>query len=119
MNNNCTIYKTADFLGKRRTLLIILEIYKGKNKKKRYSELKKDLIGITPKMLSLRLKELEKNSLIKKFVDNSKYPIKCEYALTKSGLEFIPIIQDIKKWALKHKLNNQLCTDTDCKHCKL
>jgi len=115
MNEKCTIYKTADFIGKKWTIPIILELYKGK---KRYSKLKKSLGNITSKILSTRLKELEKEKMIKKIIDNSKFPIKCEYSLTKSGKEFMPIIQDMKKWALKNKFKNKLCSETDCKHCE-
>jgi len=58
MEQDCTIYKTASFVGKRWTLLILLELYKGQSRLKRYSEIKKGLPEITPKVLSLRLKEL-------------------------------------------------------------
>ena len=118
MNSDCTIYKTADFIGKKWTILIILELYKGE-KEKRYSEIKKRLPGITPKILSLRLKELEKHKLIKKTTDKSKFPIKCEYSLTESGREFIPIVKSMKQWALKYKFKNKLCSETDCEHCEL
>ncbi|MEN7982455.1 MAG: helix-turn-helix domain-containing protein [Nanoarchaeota archaeon] len=111
MNENCTIYRTADFIGKKWTIPIILELYK---KKKRYSELKKSLVNITPKILSTRLKELEKE----KIINNSKSQIRSEYFLTKSGKEFVPIIKDMKKWALKNKFKNKLCSETNCKHCE-
>ena len=115
MNEKCTIYKTADFIGKKWTIPIILELSKNK---KRYSELKRSLNNITPKILSTRLKELEKEKMIKKIIDNSKPKLICEYSLTKSGKEFMPIIQDMKKWALNHKFKNKLCSETDCEHCE-
>lgn len=118
MDINCTIYKTADLIGKRWTILILLEIYKGKNKKKRFSELKKKLPGITSKILSLRLKELEKSGLIDKLKDESEFPIKCEYRLTKSGLGFISIIKEIKKWALTYDIKNPECSETECENCE-
>lgn len=116
MNTNCTIYKTADFIGKRWTLLIILELYKGE-KTKRYSQIRKNLEGITSKVLSSRLKELEKEKLISKKVDAKEFPVKCEYSLTKSGRDFIRIIQDMKRWALKWKVKNKLCGENDCEKC--
>ncbi len=119
MDENCTIYKTTNFIGKKWTLLILLEIYKGKTHKRRYSQLKTNLPGITPKILSARLKELEKEGMIKKNIDLSSFPIKCEYSLTKGGLAFIKIIKDIKKWALKWKFNNQSCMSTNCQYCDL
>ena len=58
MDKDCSVYKTADFIGKRWTLLILLELYRGK-KIKRYSQIKENLHEITPKMLSTRF--LSKN----------------------------------------------------------
>ena len=116
MDKNCTIYKTANFIGKKWTLVILLELYKEDNVK-RYSELKKGIPNITSKILSLRLKELVKVGLIKKKIDSSTVPIKCEYSLTKKGIDFIKIIKDIKKWALKWDIKNKVCENTDCKEC--
>lgn len=119
MDTDCTIYKTANFIGKRWTLLILLELYKGEEKQKRYSELKAKLPDITPKVLSLRLKELEKEKMIKKQVDASEFPVKSYYSLTKSGEDFIRIIKDIKKWALKWKVRNIVCEKANCRECDL
>lgn len=115
MDNNCTIYKTADFIGKKWTLLILLEIYKGNNEWKRFNSIKRNLPNITSKVLSLRLKELENEELIKSKKTNES----SEYSLTISGKEFIKIIQDMKKWALKHKFENKICDFTMCKNCDI
>ena len=118
MDKDCSVYKTADFIGKRWTLLILLELYRGK-KIKRYSQIKENLHEITPKMLSARLKELEKHGLITKKVNAKTFPVKCEYSLTKSGKDFIDIIKDIKKWSLKWSIKNKICEDSDCRVCRL
>jgi len=117
MKDNCILYNTTEFIGKKWTLSILWELYKQHPKKIRYSQIKKNLLKITPKILSSRLKELVKEDLIKKQVDSSKFPIKCEYSLTKSGLEFINIIQDMKQWAIKWKFDSKLCTGTECMNC--
>lgn len=119
MDSNCTIYKTADFIGKRWTLLILLELHKGKQKRKRYCEIKKKLVTISPKILSTRLKELVSEKLIEKEIDSSSIPIKTFYSLTPSGADFIKIIQDMKQWALKWNVKNKMCESTDCKNCML
>jgi DNA-binding HxlR family transcriptional regulator len=119
MNDNCTVYKTMDYISKKWTLIILLEIYKGNFSKKRYSEIKRKMPDITPKVLSLRLKELEKEGLITKHIDATSFPVKSEYALTKGGLDFIGIIKDIKSWALRWKINNKICGQLDCKDCDL
>ncbi|MFH1100554.1 MAG: helix-turn-helix domain-containing protein [Methanobacteriota archaeon] len=119
MNEHCTIYQTVDFISKKWTLLIILELYKSQTGKQRYSYLKNHLPGITPKILSTRLKELEKQKIITKKVDTKKFPIKCEYALTESGKDIIRIIKDLKQWALRWKIQNEECAQQDCKDCDL
>lgn len=119
MNDACTVYKTVDFISKKWTLLILLELYKGEQEKKRYSEIKDHMENITPKILSARLKELEEQGLIKRKVDASKFPVKVEYSLTNSGRDFIPIIKQIKKWALQWKPHFELCEKMECKHCDL
>ena len=119
MDENCTVYKTIDFISKKWSLLILLEIYKSPGGKKRYSEIKNSLLDITPKVLSTRLKELEKESLIIKHIDVSSFPVKTEYELTKIGIDFISIIKDIKSWALRWKINNKACGQLDCKNCRI
>jgi len=117
--SDCTIYQTASFIGKRWTLVILLELYRGDSEWRRYSEIKRGIKEITPKLLSARLKELESENLIKKRVDSSQVPIKSEYSLTDSGKDFISIIQDMKQWALKWKIKNKVCEGMDCKNCSL
>ncbi|MDI3539453.1 MAG: hypothetical protein PWQ52_576 [Methanolobus sp.] len=116
---DCTIYKTVDIIGKKWSLCILLELYKGERKEKRFNELKAKLQDITPKTLSQRLKELEEQGFIKKTTDDSTVPIKCEYSLTESGEEFLNIIQNIKKWGLKWKFENHDCENSNCRLCKL
>ena len=117
MDENCTVFKAAGFIGKRWTLNILLELYKGSNRRKRYNELKASLPGITPKILSIRLKELSKNGLVKKNTDASSFPVKCEYSLTASGKDFINTIKCMKSWALKWKFKNEECQSRDCEDC--
>ena len=106
MQQNCSVYKTIDFISKKWTLLILLELYKTRGTK-RYSELKNSLLDITPKILSSRLRELEHQGLITKNIITSEFPIKCEYTLTESGKDFIRIIKDIKRWSLQWKQKNK------------
>jgi DNA-binding HxlR family transcriptional regulator len=117
MDENCTIYKTSEFIGKKWTLLIILELYRDHSKPRRYNELKNRLPGITSKILSLRLKELEKIAIIKKRIDTSVFPVKCEYSLTKKGMDFIKALKEIKKWSLRWDIKNKICGSLDCSRC--
>ncbi|MBQ3718414.1 MAG: helix-turn-helix transcriptional regulator [Methanomicrobium sp.] len=119
MDENCTVNLTVKYLTKKWTLLIILEIYKGENSTRRFSELKERLDDITPKILSERLTELESEGIVKKTVDASKVPIVSKYTLTESGLELIEVIRGIKYWALKRKIDNIPCGNQECKNCRL
>ncbi len=119
MDDRCTVYRTVDMVSKKWTMVILLELHRSGGGPKRYSEIKKSLREITPKVLSTRLKELEGNQLITKRIDASSFPVKTEYALTQMGLEFIKVIYDIKEWALKWKVNNKMCEMLDCKECSI
>lgn len=110
----CTVYKTADIIGKKWSLLIILSIYK--QKKPRFNEIKRELKEITSKMLSERLKDLESENIIKRTVE-SGIPLKTYYELTPSGKGLIKIIDDIKSWGLKWKFKNNECSSTLCRQC--
>ncbi len=119
MDENCTVNLTVRYLTKKWTLLIILELYKGDNYTRRFSELKSSLPDITPKILSERLQELEAENIISKKIDATIVPVKSEYTLTESGVELIGVIRDIKYWALKWKIDNIPCGSQECKLCKL
>ena len=119
MDKKCPLIKVLNIFGKRWSLLILVELYKGKAKWKRYSHLKRNLLNITPKILSSRLKELEKEKLINKRIDASTFPIKSEYRLTKSGEEFIDHMKGMKEWGLKWKVKNEHCADITCKECDM
>lgn len=119
MEQGCAVCQTAKFIGKRWTLLLLLELYKGETRKKRYSELKARLSGITPKLLSQRLRELEKEGLVRKKVDASSFPVRSEYELTESGSDFISAIKCIKKWSIRWKPCSRSCRSKDCKICCL
>ena len=118
MDPACTVYKTMDYLSKKWTVLILLELSKG-GEWKRFSELKTSMKEITPKVLSERLKELEAEGLIEHRVDTSEFPIRSEYRLTECSLELIDIVRDIKMWALKWKIDNEPCKLQNCRLCTL
>ena len=97
MDEKCPIYTIMNFMGKKWSLLILVELYKGGQKWKRYSELKAKLPGITPKVLSMRLKELVKEKLVMHRIDANDFPIKSKYALSKSGEDFVKIVKAMKR----------------------
>ncbi len=64
----------------------------------RYGELRKAVEGISPKMLSQALRELEEDELITR-KEYPEVPPRVEYALTKTGAALIPSIDQLRIWA--------------------
>lgn len=68
----------------------------------RYSQLLKDIHGISGKMLSRELKELEANGLITRTVTTAS-PIAVEYSITEYGHSLKQLTQTIAEWGLNHR----------------
>ncbi|MBU2938493.1 helix-turn-helix transcriptional regulator [Lacinutrix sp. C3R15] len=66
----------------------------------RYNELRKKMPTVTERTLSLQLKTLEEDGIIKRKVYTSKPPLKVEYSLTDFGKTLIPLIQSIADWGV-------------------
>jgi DNA-binding HxlR family transcriptional regulator len=71
----------------------------------RYGELKRAVEGITPKMLTQTLKELEADDLITRKV-YFEVPPRVEYSLTPTGIELIPFIDQMRIWGEKQMALN-------------
>ena len=67
------------------------------------------LIGISPKTLSYRLKELEKAGLIVRKV-YAEGPVKVEYSLTKEGITVRDLITPLMEWAYNKTHNKKIIT---------
>ncbi|MEM9361955.1 MAG: winged helix-turn-helix transcriptional regulator [Bacteroidota bacterium] len=80
--------------GKWKTVIL----YYLMDEKLRYNELRKSMPTVTERTLSLQLKALEEDGLIKRKVYTSKPPLKVEYSLTDFGKTLIPLIQSIADW---------------------
>lgn len=68
----------------------------------RFKEMEREIKGITPKMLSKELKELETNLLIKKTPVNKNADV-FEYAITPYGLTLKKLIVQIENWGIRHR----------------
>jgi len=73
---------------------------------KRFAELERRLSGISPRTLSLRLKELEQENIIKRTI-YSTMPPHVEYSLTKKGETLRPIFDAMKDWGNAWKILNE------------
>jgi DNA-binding HxlR family transcriptional regulator len=70
--------------------------------KRRFSEILSQVQGISNKMLSKELKELEMNKLITRTVLNTQ-PVTVEYSLTEYGEELKTMIDKLSEWGKKHR----------------
>ena len=114
IRKDCPVYRTLKIMGKRWSFDIIAELVCNGDKR-RYNQLLRALVFITPKVLSQRLKELEANGLIKRTVYPVETPVRVEYELTEKGADFKDIIKEMVKWGDKwtydgpHENNCRLC----------
>jgi|SRR3989338_9588691 len=78
----CVVSKLFILMGKKWVLHIMRTIHL--SKRRRFNELLRDIDGISPRTLSQRLKDLEKEKLVKK-QQFFEIPPRVEYSLTESG----------------------------------
>ena len=71
-------------------------------RKFRFSELKKEFSFITERMLTLQLRALEQDGLVKRTV-YAEVPPRVEYELTAMALELAPIFKQLSEWGNKHR----------------
>ncbi|MEV0076609.1 helix-turn-helix domain-containing protein [Nocardia neocaledoniensis] len=67
----------------------------------RYSEVNQRLAGVSQKMLTQTLRNLERDGLITRTV-LPEVPVRVEYGLTPLGEELLPVMRTIKSWAEQH-----------------
>lgn len=94
-----SIKDALDVLHGRWKLPILVSLRYGN---KRFTEISKDINGITDKMLSKELKELEVNQLITRTVYDS-FPPTVEYAITKHGLSLGNVLVSLADWGKEHR----------------
>ncbi|MCX6695803.1 MAG: helix-turn-helix domain-containing protein [Candidatus Altiarchaeota archaeon] len=111
----CPVYTTLNIIGKKWTLLILRDLYCS-DKSVRFNEIKRSIKGITPAILSKRLKEMEGDGIVQRSIMAINMPVKVEYSLTQKGDELRKIICDLKElgenWGVKEKeeiLSCDLC----------
>jgi len=106
---NCPIATSLGVLGKKWTILIIRDI--SMRKIQRFSELLRSINGLTPRILSMRLKELEKEGFIKR-TEEKRSPKLVRWDLTEKGIDAIPILMQFvafgSKWYAERVFEDQM-----------
>jgi DNA-binding HxlR family transcriptional regulator len=95
---SCPIGATFKIIGKKWAVLIIREMFRGTTQFNRFLE---NIEGITPKVLTERLRELEKFGILKRRVV-SEYPIRVEYELTDLGKAFEPVLLAAGSFSMRY-----------------
>jgi DNA-binding HxlR family transcriptional regulator len=70
--------------------------------KKRFKEMEREIAGITPRMLSKELRELEINQLVSRKVYDTK-PVTVEYELSAYGRSLDKVLDAMKEWGQQHR----------------
>ncbi len=90
----CPIARTAEIISGKWTLLIIRDLTTGT---KRFSELERSLVGISPKTLSERLSALEREGVLHRQT-YAEVPPKVEYSLTEKGQALVDVIEAMRSY---------------------
>ncbi|WP_087973441.1 winged helix-turn-helix transcriptional regulator [Oceanobacillus rekensis] len=88
-------------VGKWKPIILLHLLQEGT---KRFSELKRSMPGITQKMLTKQLRELEAEDIIQRVV-YPQVPPKVEYSITEYGRSLEPILEAMHEWGTKHTLH--------------
>jgi DNA-binding HxlR family transcriptional regulator len=94
---SCEVETTLQIIGGRWKVLIIRELLQGV---RRFGELQRALPGITQKMLTQQLREMEHHEIIHREV-YAEIPPKVEYSLTPLGQSLQPILDAMHEWGAK------------------
>ena len=91
----CPVATTVQMIGSKWKLLIMRNLLQ---RPWRFNELKKDLEGISQKVLTDSLRSMEADGIITRTV-YPEVPPRVEYSLTEKGASVVPILQSICQWA--------------------
>lgn len=91
---DCGVARTLKIIGSKWTMLILHNLFEGTQ---RFGELQRNLTPISPKTLSQRLTELEKDRIVSRKVF-AEIPLHVEYSLTDKGKSLRKIFKDMADW---------------------
>jgi DNA-binding HxlR family transcriptional regulator len=97
-NFECPIMATIAMISDKWKVLILCKLLKGKL---RFNELKRGLQGVTQRVLTHQLRELEADGLIKRTI-YAEVPPRVEYELTNMGATLMPALRSLETWAQEH-----------------
>ena len=114
--DKCPVFKIARVVGKKWTIGLLQEV--DLNGNKGFNAISKRMKTISPKILSVRLKELEASGIITKKLVGVK-SIQSKYKLTKKGKGLQKIMKNLKDWNAEYSAFDNDCNNKKCVECKL
>jgi DNA-binding HxlR family transcriptional regulator len=100
---HCPVETTLDIIGGKWKGVILYHIM---TKTRRFNEMRRLMPGVSQRMLTLQLRELEKDGVIHREIF-PVVPPKTEYSLTAFGETLKPIIQEMKRWGDYYEQTHQ------------
>jgi DNA-binding HxlR family transcriptional regulator len=94
LDRECPVCRTAEIISGKWTLLIIRDLA---DSSLRFCELERSLEGISPRTLSLRLRELEEHGVVERRT-YPEVPPRVTYELTDKGRALVPLIEDMRSY---------------------
>ncbi len=94
----CPVARTMAIIGDRWTMLVLRDLVTGTH---RFGAFLESLQGISPNLLSDRLKRLEADGIVER-VFYSQQPPRAEYHLTAKGKSLAPILGAMRDWGRAH-----------------
>src|ERR1700685_1635377 len=91
----CPVARTLNVIGDRWAILILRDLFL--HGPRRFQDFERSLKGITPGVLSTRLKEFEAHEVIAAR-PYAEHPPRMEYSLTEKGRELRPVLAAMKRW---------------------
>jgi DNA-binding HxlR family transcriptional regulator len=99
LDQDCPIREVLDRVGDKWSTLIVLRLGQ---RTRRFSELHRDIAGISQRMLTLTLRALERDGLVSRTVYPT-VPPRVDYELTELGRTLLTPITALHEWALAHR----------------
>jgi DNA-binding HxlR family transcriptional regulator len=96
----CHVETALEVIGGKWKPLILWHLYDGV---RRFGELRRLIPGVTRKMLTQHLRELEQDGVIGRNVYQGK-PLKVEYSFTKYGNTLWPVLKNLCDWGARHQI---------------
>jgi DNA-binding HxlR family transcriptional regulator len=97
-DTECPVLATARIVSGKWTLLVLRDLAQGA---RRFSELERSLLGISPRTLSLRLRALEEEGIVERRT-YAEVPPRVEYALTPLGATLAAPMRSLAQWSVAH-----------------